>query len=559
MRNSEARRYARWSLAAATLLAAAVAGVYLRNVWLARQAAKKAPPAVPPTIEQRSNEFAFSKVEGQRTIYTVRASRATEFKEGNRNLLEDVAITVYGKKGERNDTLRTKACDFISDTGKISCLGEVQIRLQAAVRPAATANAIQVQTQAVTFHRDSGEVRTDKPVTFHWPAGEGSAVGVSYDSNNGTLRLTHSVELSLSDSPPTAAGSTAPSEEKTVHLAGDSLLFRREMRMAKVDGSVRAWQATHELSAEELVLELDPAFRAQRILASGHPQLHDRSPGGPLALSADEMASDIRRDGSVECVVATGNVRGTRKTPDGEDGIDAGRLQMDLATRQNAPRLLTASNGVTLASASTAAAGSTRRVETNALEMHFSNDVGPGQILIQRVNTLAPAHVEWRNFSPVNGKPASQTTQMSGKNMVLDFGGQGQLRQLVSTGDVEVTRKLGDAPEETTASRELTAKFDPYGEWATIDQTGEVHFNDGQRAGRAERAHLDRASDSLALDGSVVFADATTRTTARSATFVRATNTVHAEGHVLTTELRPAAASISNFAREGEDCGRASP
>ena len=35
MRNSEARKYARWSLAAAGLLALAVAGVYLRNVFLA--------------------------------------------------------------------------------------------------------------------------------------------------------------------------------------------------------------------------------------------------------------------------------------------------------------------------------------------------------------------------------------------------------------------------------------------------------------------------------------------------------------------------------------------
>src|SRR5580704_15153094 len=146
MRNSEAQRYARWSLAAAGLLAVVVAGVYLSNVWLARQAAKKAPPAVPPTVEQRSNEFSYSKVDGQRTIYTVKASRTTEFKEGSRNLLEDVAISVYGKKGERNDTLRTKACDFISNTGKISCAGEVKINLEASGVTRADAKAIQVVT-----------------------------------------------------------------------------------------------------------------------------------------------------------------------------------------------------------------------------------------------------------------------------------------------------------------------------------------------------------------------------------------------------------------------------
>jgi len=204
MRNSEARRYARWSAGVAMLLALAVAGVYLRGAWVARQAEKKAPPAVPATIEQRSNEFSYSKVEGQRTVYTVRASRTTEFKEGSRNLLEDVSITVYGKKGERNDTLRTRACDFVSITGKIGCEGEVQISLQPRGVAAGNSNAIQVVTSGVSFDRDSGLARTEKPVTFRWPAGEGRAVGVEYDSSDGTLHLEHNVELTLTGglSPP---------------------------------------------------------------------------------------------------------------------------------------------------------------------------------------------------------------------------------------------------------------------------------------------------------------------------------------------------------------------
>ena len=41
MRNTEAQRYARWSLAAAAVLAQDVAGVYVRNVYIARQEEKK--------------------------------------------------------------------------------------------------------------------------------------------------------------------------------------------------------------------------------------------------------------------------------------------------------------------------------------------------------------------------------------------------------------------------------------------------------------------------------------------------------------------------------------
>ena len=259
------------------------------------------------------------------------------------------------------------------------------------------------------FDRDSGEVRTDKPVTFHWPAGEGRAVGVSYDSNSGTLHLEHNVELNLSISPSAPPEKTEAAPETTLHLTGSSMAFQREARTVLVQGNVHAQQTTHDLSAESLLLELDEAFHARRLVASGHPQLHDSDSHGPIALAANEIASTMRPDGSIESIVATGSVHGTRNTPAGEVGIEAGRVQVDLATRQNTPRLLTASNGVTLTSTSAVSNGVTRRVESDALEVHFSMGSRPGQTLVESVNTLAPARVEWRNVIAVNGKPAQQT------------------------------------------------------------------------------------------------------------------------------------------------------
>ena len=554
MRNSEAQRYARWSATVAALVALAVAGVYLRNLWLAKQAAKKAPPAVPPSIEQRSNEFSYSKVEGQRTIYTVRASRTTEFKEGSRNLLEDVDIAVYGKKGERNDTLRTRACDFISNTGKISCAGEVQIKLQANNGASGAANAIQVTTSGVSFDRDSGTARTDQPVTFRWPAGQGRAVGVTYDSNSGTLNLTRDVDLNLSPSSSVThekqdEKSDAPSE-KNLHLTGNRMAFHRDSRMVQLQGDVHAQQATHDFAAENLLLVLDTDFHARRMVASGHPQLHETDSQGPIVLDANEIATVMRPDGSLESIDATGSVQGTRSTLAGEDAIEAGRVRLDLATTQNVPCLLTATGGVKLVSTSTVANGGTRRVESDALEIHFSSDSPQRQVLIESANTLAPARAEWHSVATVNGKPTQQTMRMNGKQMNLKFGPQNQLQQLVSSGGVEVARKLGDAPEQTTTSRELTAKFSSAGEWSTIDQVGDVRFRDGSRAGQGDRAHTDRATNEVTLNGSVVLADAMTRTTARSATFSQGSNLLRADGNVLTTELSAGSGSVLNFAQE---------
>jgi len=333
-------------------------------------------------------------------------------------------------------------------------------------------------------------------------------------------------------------------------LTGDSLAFQREAGTLQVKGNVHARQTTHELSAENLLLELDADFHARRIVASGHPQLHDSDVHGPIALSADEIASVLKPDGSVESIVATGDVHGTRNTSAGDDDIEAGRVRIDLTSRQNVPRLLTAGNGVTLTSTSAISNGGMRRLQSDALEIHFSNNSQLGQTLLESVNTLAPATVEWQNVSMVNGKPARQEMRMSGKQMNLKFDGQNQLQRLVSTGGVEVARKLGDAPEQTTASRELTANFDGAGQWSTIDQTGNVRFHDGQRAGQGDRAHVDRAANAVTLDGSVVFADAATRTVAQTATFAQGSNLLRADGHVLTTELRADSGGISNFAQE---------
>src|ERR1019366_1010733 len=281
--------------------------------------------------------FSYSKVEGQRTIYTIRASRTTEFKEGSRNLLEDVDIVVYGKKGERNDTLRTRACDFISNSGNISCAGEVQIRLQANTGASGQANAIQVTTSGLSFDRDSGQARTDKPVTFRWPAGQGSAVGVVYDSNHGTLQLVHDVDMNFSPASPAANEESQASPEKNIHLTGNTLLFNRETREMRLQGDVHGQQTTHGFTGEDLLLILDTAFHTQRMVASGHPELLESDPQGPITLAANEIASMWRPDGSVESIDATGSAQGTRSTSGGKDRVEAEHIRLDLATSQNIP------------------------------------------------------------------------------------------------------------------------------------------------------------------------------------------------------------------------------
>ncbi len=125
----------------------------------------KLPKAVASTIQQESAEFTFSKVEQERTIYTVKASRATQFKDQDASELEDVTIVAYGRDSSRNDTLHTNKCTYETGSGRIRCEGPAQMEIESAESPDHRANdrAIHVETSDVTFDRDSGEASTAAP------------------------------------------------------------------------------------------------------------------------------------------------------------------------------------------------------------------------------------------------------------------------------------------------------------------------------------------------------------------------------------------------------------
>ncbi|MBI3670447.1 MAG: hypothetical protein HY237_11780 [Acidobacteria bacterium] len=559
MRTTEAARYARWAAAAAFLLAAIVVGVFAYRAWQARLVRQQAPPAVPPTVQQRSAEFSFSKVERERTLFTVRASRATEFKEGSRNLLEDVSITIYGRAGNRFDTIHTHACDYLRDTGRIVCAGEVQMDLQSAEDArqhpvpmpggAASGRVIHVGTSQVSFDRETGEARTDRPVVFHFPYGQGRAVGVRYRSADGVVRLEKNVELTLTPAPPGAPQRAQPTETgpmaESVKLTGSSLEYRRDTRTLRLMAPVRARQGQREILAGELALELDTNLRAKRLVASRQPVLRSTEPRGQAVLEAGEFVAQFHPQGWVERILATGNVRGDCKGSAGQDHLDAQQLELEMVARRNQPGVLTATGDVR---AQSHRGGVSRRLETSALRLFFDAAAKPGERRLDHAETLAPAAVEWTVLSPSGGKAVQETTRLRGQRLAAQFDARNQLRTLTGRDGVEIVRRLPDGPPQATTAREFAVQFSPGGEWTQVDEQGDVRLRDADRSAQADHAVLVRSTDTITLTGSVVLADSATRSTAQRVSFNQRTGDLRAEGGVRTTELSPGRTGVTNLA-----------
>src|SRR5438876_449013 len=101
MKRSEAARWARWSAATACLLALLTVGVYLDHKWVAHREKEKAPPPAPAGVARQESKLTFSKGLGAQKLFTVEASKATNFKDNAASLLEDVKITIFGSTGRR--------------------------------------------------------------------------------------------------------------------------------------------------------------------------------------------------------------------------------------------------------------------------------------------------------------------------------------------------------------------------------------------------------------------------------------------------------------------------
>src|ERR1700690_937963 len=90
---SRLRRWLAGAIIAAVLL---VAGVYFYARHRVQNALKQIPGKIGLEIKQTATGFTVSKSEQGRTLFTIQASKAVQFKQGGRAELRDVQITLYG-------------------------------------------------------------------------------------------------------------------------------------------------------------------------------------------------------------------------------------------------------------------------------------------------------------------------------------------------------------------------------------------------------------------------------------------------------------------------------
>ncbi|HEX8925173.1 MAG TPA: LPS export ABC transporter periplasmic protein LptC, partial [Terriglobales bacterium] len=489
------------TLAIATVLV--VIGFYMAAKVQQRQLMRQIPPKLGVNIQQSSQGFVFSKSEGGRTLFTIKAARATQFKQGGNASLQDVNIVVYGRQSNRFDQIYGSEFDYDPQAQTVTAKGEVHIDLQGTAEgnvspdegpPQELKNPVHLKTEGLVFNQKTGTAHTDGIIEFRVPQASGQAMGATYESKTNRLTLEKNVQL------------ITEGNKDTTTLIAHHGMITKDPREIILDGTE--------------VVQAERTIRAQRV---------------QVALSEQNEINNV---------VATGDVQ---VAENGDQGLNVQAPRADLLTgAQNALRSALFSEGVQFSiKGANNVVGHSRRLKLNfaegnrlqrieALEdvhlVQTPDENGKNQQAIdlatqalamnvldgKRLSTGETGGPGTITLTPTHPQTPGEKTVITAHGFHAEFDASGHIAKLRGEPDARIVSLIPGQPQKSSESRTLVANFSPGGGLSDIVQEGSVFYVEpaapgskelGGRIAQAQRVRYLPDDDTLTLTGSPRFVD----------------------------------------------------
>jgi lipopolysaccharide export system protein LptA len=546
---AQVRKWLVWS-------AVALLGVVTISYYVAKFKVKPMLHSIPKQlgidIQQTSEGFTLSKSEGGRTIYTIRASNAVQFKKGGHADLKNVHIVVYGKAHDRFDQIYGKEFTYNPETGDVNGVGEVHIDLQGyaegptkpdQAQPDELKNPIHIVTSSLTFNQKSGQAHTDDVVEFRTLQASGSARGAYYDSNTNQLQLKSEVHI-------------VTTGDNAADIVGSSGTIQKEPRQAVLlDAAI--YEPNRTLTANKLTMLFEPDNTIQHAHAEGNVNIEVR---GPTIVDITGPLGDLNmgpQNAVVQAIVSGGAKFNTRGDNLSHGSADTFILDFEA---DNQPKFFHMVKNARMKQepqpGKPGSPGQPMEIVADALnfvlengnELKTGDTVGKAQITI----FPAPPGTKSAKASPPKagqdfGSGNATTVATAGK-FHATFGPENRMQTLHGTPDAHIVSSSPGQPDKTSTSQNLDVTFAPDGGAEKLVQTIDFQYHEpsakpdtGGRAMFADKATYTPADQILVLNGSPRAIDNGMTTTADVIRLNRESGEAFADGNVKTTysDLKP--------------------
>ncbi len=498
--------------AGAVLAVLVVAGFYLRSIVKSAGQPAVVPQSIPPDVAQLAKEFRFSKSEGGRTLFTIRAASFQQFKEGERFELHDASITLYGRDGGRSDHIYGSDFHYNKSTGEVTANGEVQIDL-AADTPVAGAsktpapdsgNVIHLKTSGLAFNENTRIAQTSQRIEFSIPEASGSAVGARYDSLDNVLVLKSAVKL-------------VTTGRQKATITGDSASIIKDPQRIIVQGA-RIEQPPRAVTADKLTVFMRDDNTVERVAGSGNVHALREGPKG-FDISAPESELLMDKVGQLHSGSLSGGVTFAGKGEDAPPQGRAGRILLSFGAKGTLEKVR-AEDSVEFKQGTPA---KSQAMQAAAVDFYLRD----GKILEKAVTSSGPAQI-------VLAQGTTRSTMSAGQ-FDARFNAQNRLNSIYGSPDVKTVSDTPGKPDRVTTSRDVTATFNSKGEITSAEQTGDFHYQEGTQEAWAQRALYNPADESYSLTGSPRLVDGDRSLTADSIQLSRKTGIAVVQSNVKST------------------------
>ncbi len=523
-----------WFALAMGLLLLVVLGFYGRSYYkrylLAKIIQKKA-NKLGLDIQQSTDNFTLSKSEGGHTLFTIRASKAVQVTSGHAEL-HDVNIVVYGQQNNRFDQIYGSEFEFDPKTGDVSANGEVHIDLQGVAEggprpdqapPKELNNPIHLMTSGLVFNRNTGIASTAQRIEFRIPQANGSAVGATFDSKAGQLKLHSKIELENSG-------------QNAGRLSADSGVITKDPTQVQFTGA-HISRETNDITARQLTVVLREDNSIQKMFAQGDviAQMKGKNNARVTAPRADISMGPKNK------IVSAQMSGGVAIDSAGDQPMHgtAGRVVLDFGINNRLNKIHALENvKFTQDPPKNKPQGQTVVLTSQALDFDANQAA-------RRAETKGPAQIT------VGGDPGSQnpgTTVATADRFTAAFDRNGKLSTLVGSPNAKVVSSTSGQPDKVTTSNKLTLSMKPDGGLSNIVQEGNFHYVEAaSKSGQtgtdatAAKATYDPQSEMFALTGTPRLTDSGVTIAADHMRINRKTGDAIAEGSVKTTysQLQP--------------------
>jgi lipopolysaccharide export system protein LptA len=507
-----------------------VAGAYFLARWRFRQTLKEIPGKINVQVQQTAEGFTVSKSEEGRTLFTIRAGKAVQYKQEGHAELHDVSITVYGHDSQRFDQIYGSDFDYNPQSGIVTAKGEVQIDLQSnpagLAQPDQTApkelkNPVHVKTSGLIFNQRTGDAYTQQKVEFRIPQAAGSALGATYTAKDGVLEMGSQVKALLSG--PTAG--TLDATHAVIRKSSHQIELDRPQMVngEKQFESDRATIFLREDSTVERILGVGDV----RIRVAGRTPMQARSERAELFMTEEHA--------NLRTAVLSGNVQMEGSGAQSIQG-SAGRVVLNFsgknllatARAEEGVRLMQQHSAGTRALQSPPAqSGNPQDVEITAPVINFVVEGG------RRLRNAATSGAAQIAILPV--EPNGSRTLITAGRFEAKFDERSRLSSVHGEPEAKIVNHAEGQADRVSTSHALDVAFRPAGGIELIVQEGRVAYMDANLRAWGERARYTPSDQMLYLTGSPRVVEGGMTTTARSMRMNRASGDAFAEGEVKST------------------------